>query len=213
LADDYLFLGKAYQNEKNDSLAIENYVKGFALDSTNTEVLRTIASSYRLNKKYKEAASYYQKLTNLPKASFVDWFYMGTSNYFDYFAMSKTEAEGSPKLRQALLQADSAFTYVAEKAKNADAYLYIARVEYYLNQVNENDKTKDGYEKFVEITTAKTTELTAADKRNLVEAYSSLGAFYIKSDRVKSKDFFEKALLLEPNNQQIKDALAALKAS
>ena len=127
--------------------------------------------------------------------------------------MTKTEAEGSPKLRQALLQADSAFTYVAEKAKNADAYLYVARVEYYLNPVSENDKTKSAYEKYVEITTSKNTELTAADKRNLVEAYSSLGAFYIKNDKVKSKELFEKALVLEPNNQQIKDALAALKGS
>ena len=69
-----LLLIKAYQNEKNDSLAIENYIKGYELDPTNIEVLRTIASSYRLNRKFKEAASYYQKLTTLPKASFVDWF-------------------------------------------------------------------------------------------------------------------------------------------
>ena len=213
LADDYLFLGKAYQNEKNDSLAIINYIKGYDLDPTNIEVLRTIANTYRISKKFKEAASYYQKLTALPKASFVDWFYLGTTNYFDYVGMTKTEVEGSPKLKQALLQADSAFTYVAEKAKVADAYLYVARVEYYLNPVTENDKTKTAYEKYAEITSAKTVELTVAEKRNLVEAYSSLGAFYIKSDKVKSRGLFEKALVLEPNNQQIKDALAALKAS
>lgn len=212
LADDYLFLGKAYQNEKIDSLAIVNYVKGYELDPANVEVLRTIANTYRLSKKYKEAATYYAKLTTLPKSSFVDWFYLGTSNYFDYSTMTKTEPEGSLKLKEALLKADSAFTYVAEKAKNADAYLYVARVEYYLNPITENDKTRAAYEKYIEITTAKTTELTAADKRNLVESYSSLGAFHIKTDKVKSKDYFEKALVLEPNNQQIKDALAALKA-
>ena len=214
LADDYLFLGKAYQNEKNDSLAIENYVKGFALDSTNTEVLSTIATTYFSAKKYDKAALYYDKIVKLPKATLKDWFYLGYANYFQYANLVRQNNTNTVLLKKTLLDADSAFTYVAKTAKtNVDSYLYLARVEYYLNPVAENEKVKNAFEQLVAITTAKTTELTAADKRNLVEAYSSLGAFYIKNDKIKSKDYFEKALLLEPNNQQIKDALAALKAS
>jgi tetratricopeptide (TPR) repeat protein len=214
LADDYLFLGKAYQNEKNDSLAIENYVRGFALDSTNTEVLGTIATAYFSSKKYDQAASYYDKIVKLPKATLKDWFYLGYANYFQYASLVRQNSTDTALLKKTLLDADSAFTYVAVTAKtNVDSYLYLARVEYYLNPAADNEKVKNAFEQLVTITTAKTTELTAADKRNLVEAYSSLGAFYIKNDRVKSKDYFEKALLLEPNNQQIKDALAALKAS
>ena len=214
LADDYLFLGKAYQNEKNDSLAIENYVKGFALDSTNTEVLSTIATTYFSAKKYDKAALYYDKIVKLPKATLKDWFYLGYANYFQYANLVRQNNTNTVLLKKTLLDADSAFTYVAKTAKtNVDSYLYLARVEYYLNPVADNEKVKNAFEQLVAITTAKTTELTAADKRNLVEAYSSLGSFYIKSDRIKSKDYFEKALLLEPNNQQIKDALAALKAS
>ncbi|MFC5285072.1 tetratricopeptide repeat protein [Pedobacter alpinus] len=212
IADDYLYLGKAYQADKQDSLAIINYVKGYELDTTNNEVLVNIAKTYFSAKKYDLAAKYYDKLTKLPKASFVDWFYLGYSNYFHYAALVNKPSADPTEIKNTLLAADSAFTYVAEKAKNADAYLYLARVEYYLDPVTENDKVKAAFDKFVEITLAKET-LTDANKRNLSEAYSSLGAYYIKTDKVKSKDYFEKALALSPDNQQIKDALAALKAS
>ena len=213
IADDYLFLGKAYQNQKQDSLAIINYIKGYNLDTTNTEVLGTIAKTYFTAKKYDQAARYYSKITKLPKNSFTDWFYLGYADYFYYATkLVKQNPVDSVAIKSTLLEADSAFTYVAEKAKNADAYLYIARVEYYLNPITINEKTRDSYQKFVDITVAKE-NLTDRDKANLVEAYSSLGAFYIKSDKSKSKDFFDKALVLDPNNQQVKDALAALKAS
>lgn len=212
IAGDYLYLGRAYQAQKQDSLAITNYVKGYELDTTNNEVLGNIAKTYFSAKKYDKAAQYYDKLTKLPKASFVDWFYLGYSNYFHYANLINKSSTDAAEINRTLLAADSAFTYVAEKAKNADAYLYLARVEYYLNPVTENDKVKATFDKFVEITLAKET-LTDANKRNLSEAYSSLGAYYIKTDKVKSKDYFEKALVLTPDSQQIKDALAALKAA
>jgi Tfp pilus assembly protein PilF len=212
IADDYLYLGKAYQNEKNDSLAIINYVKGFELDTTNTEVLTTIAKTYFASKNYAMAAKYFEKLTKLPKASFTDWFYLGYANYFKYGNLLKDPQLNAAEINKTLVTADSAFTYVAVKANNADAYLYVGRVESYLNPSSENDKVKIAFEKFVEISLAKTA-ITDRDKGNLVETYSFLGAFYIKSDKTKSKEYFEKALVLAPDNQLIKDALAALKAS
>jgi tetratricopeptide (TPR) repeat protein len=212
IADDYLYLGKAYQNDKKDSLAIVNYVKGYELDTTNTTVLGSIAKTYFTSKNYDMAAKYYEKLTKLPKSSYTDWFYLGYANYFKYANLAKANPLDEKEIKKTLITADSAFTYVAVKANNADAYLYVARVEYYLNPINENEKAKGAYEKYIEITNAKPT-IADRDKANLVDAYSYVGAFYIKSDKVKSKDYFEKALALAPDNQQIKDALAALKAS
>ncbi|HET8829067.1 MAG TPA: hypothetical protein VFM79_06980, partial [Pelobium sp.] len=199
IADDYLYLGKAYQAEKQDSLAIINYIKGYELDTTNNEVLGNIAKTYFTSKQYDKAADYYRKLTKFPNASFVDWFYLGYSNYFHYANLVNSNSTDTVEIKKTLLEADSAFTYVAEKAKNADAYLYLARVEYYLNPITENDKVKDAFDKFIEITLAKDT-LTDANKRNLAEAYSSQGAYYIKSNKAKSKEYFEKALELTPDN-------------
>ncbi|HEX7367102.1 MAG TPA: hypothetical protein VF273_08395 [Pelobium sp.] len=212
IADDYLYLGKAYQAEKQDSLAIINYIKGYELDTTNHDVLNSIAKAYFSSKQYDKAAEYYAKLTKLPKASFVDWFYLGYSNYFHYANLINNKSADQEEIKNTLLAADSAFTYVAEQAKNADAYLYLARVEYYLNPVTQNDKVKAAFDKFIEITLAKDpATLTDANKRNLSEAYSSQGAYFIKTDKAKAKDYFEKALALTPDNQQIKDALRAIK--
>ncbi|MBK0381564.1 hypothetical protein I5M32_01205 [Pedobacter sp. SD-b] len=211
IADDYLKIGKAYADLSQDSLAILNYIKASKLDTANTEVLGTIASTYFSSKKYDKAANYYNKLSKLPKASLKDWFYLGYSNYFSYAGMVRENSKDSLAMKNTLLAADSAFNYVAVTANNIDAYLYLARVEYYLNPVNENDKVKAAYEKLIELTLAKT-EQTAADKKNLVEAYSSIGAYYIKTDKQKSLESFNKALEIDPNNQQVKDAVAALKA-
>lgn len=214
IPDDYLNLGKAYQNQQKDSLAILNYVKGYELDTTNTEVLGTIAKTYYKSRNYAKAADYFEKLTKLPKSSYVDWFYYGTSNYYHYANMINSNSTDSVEIKRTLVRADSAFSYVAVKANNADAYLYVARVESYLNPVSTNPKVRDAYDKFIEITLAKGDDkLTDRDKGNLVEAYSYLGAFYIKTDATKAMDYFNKALVLSPDNQQLKDAIAALKAA
>jgi len=212
IPSDYLYLGKSYQNQKIDSLAIKNYVKGFELDTSNTEVLGTIAKTYFSSKNYAMASNYYEKLTKLPKNTYTDWFYFGYSNYFKYGNLLKAAVVDTAEVRKTLLKADSAFTYVAIKAKNADAYLYVARVESYLNPASDNVKVKEAFEKYIEITNAKLT-ITDRDKASLVESYSFIGAFFIKTDKVKSKEYFEKALALAPDNQMLKDALAALKAS
>ncbi|RRN77338.1 hypothetical protein EIM50_20130, partial [Pseudoxanthomonas sp. SGD-10] len=135
IAGDYLNLAKGYQATQQDSLALENYIKGYELDTTNTELLGNIAKTYFSSKKYGKAAEYYRKLTQQPKASFTDWFYLGYANYF-YFAVELANANPKDEelIKTTLLEADSAFTYVAEKANNADAYLYVARVEYYLDE-------------------------------------------------------------------------------
>lgn len=219
ISNDYVFLAKAYQNLKQDSLAIKNYVKGFDLDTANTEILGTIAKSYFSSKQYGKAAEYYKKLTLLPKSSYTDWFYLGYANYF-YFAidLSNKTPKNTELIKKTLLEADSAFTYVAEKANNADAYLYVARVEYYLDETDKEQKAVNAYNKFIELVLAKQTAtppvaLTAADKKNLVEAYSYNGGYFITKDKAKAKEFFNKALALDPDNTQVKDALRAIAAS
>src|SRR5690606_8946481 len=119
-------------------------------------------------------------------------------------------ANANPKnealIKETLIEADSAFTYVAEKANNADAYLYVARVEYYLDEKDTEQKGVKAYDKFIELTLAKP-ELTTRDKTNLVEAYSYNGGYFITRDKAKAKEYFDKALALDPDNAQIKDAL------
>ena len=48
------------------------------------------------------------------------------------------------------------------------------------------------------------------DKKNLIEAYSYNGGVYIKSDKSRAKDYFEKALALNPSDAKLKEALRAI---
>src|SRR5690606_35917466 len=105
IADDYLYLGKAYQAEKQDSLAIVNYIKGYELDITNNEVLGNIAKTYFTSRQYDKAADYYGKLTQFPKASFVDWFYLGYSNYFHYANLINSKSQDTLEIKNTLLAA------------------------------------------------------------------------------------------------------------
>lgn len=210
IADDYLYLGKAYQVQKQDSLAIVNFVKGYDLDTTNTQVLSSIAKSYFSSKKYGKAADYYRKLVSLPKSGYADKFYLG---YADYFYYATELANKTPKdqalITKTLLEADSVFTFVGEKAKNGDAYLYLARVEYYLDPTDALKKSANAYDKYIEYTLLKG-PVADKDKKNLIEAYLYNGAAYIKTDKAKAKDYFEKALVLSPTDAKIKEALRAI---
>ena len=210
ISDDYLYLGKAYQNQKQDSLAIINFVKGYELDTANTQVLTSIAKSYFSSKKYGKASEYYRKLAALPKASYADKFYLGYADYFYYATELANKSLKDPALtNRILLEADSAFTFVGEKAKNNDAYLYLARVEYYLDPTDAARKSANAYDKYIELTLLKPTQIPA-DKKNLIEAYSYNGGVYIKSDKSRAKDYFEKALALNPSDAKLKEALRAI---
>ena len=210
ISDDYLYLGKAFQNQKQDSLAIINFVKGYELDTTNTQVLTSIAKSYFSSKKYGKASEYYRKLASLPKASYADKFYLGYADYFYYATELANKTAKDPALaNRILLEADSAFAFVGEKAKNNDAYLYLARVEYYLDPTDAAKKSANAYDKYIELTLAKGA-VVEKDKKNLVEAYSYNGGVYINTDKARAKDYFEKALALSPSDAKLKEALRAI---
>ncbi|MCY1383815.1 hypothetical protein D9M69_719780 [compost metagenome] len=48
-------------------------------------------------------------------------------------------------------------------------------------------------------------------KAGLIGAYSYIGSHYAISDKAKAKEYFEKALVLDPNSQYIKESLDVLK--
>ncbi len=212
IANDYVFLGKAYQASKQDSLAIFNFQEAFKLDSTNAEVLANIAKGFYAQKKFAEAAKYYELVTKAPKSTLQDYFNLGMSHYFSFATLTNANSTDTAAINNALVKADSAFTYVAVKANNSDAYLYKGRVERYIDKNDVLGKGVEPYNKYIELVTAKPAP-TDREKTNLVEAYSFLGVYYIKTDKTKSTDYFNKALALDPNNKQVKEALAAIKSS
>ncbi len=226
MADDYKFLGRAYNQTKTpegDSLAIVNLEKAAPMDTTEN-LYREIAKTYYDNKKYDKAAAYYTKTIQTDKKpQNNDYLWLGLASY-QYAPRVGRDSTAAPmdtsQIRQVkqmyYLKADSAFSIMAQKIE-ADskkyplAYYYRAGANYY---AYANDKLKGAelatplYEKFIEQATNPDATDKTDYKRYLITSYKSLAGFsLLKKDDQKAKEYFNKVLELDPNDESVKKAL------
>jgi tetratricopeptide (TPR) repeat protein len=210
---DYLYLGRLQIASGQDSLGIKSLHKALDLDSTQVDVYLEIAKSDFAKKRYKEAGEAYDMYAAKSRnAKLSDHFYAGFSYYFG-FTLEGAKNVKDPKAARTdsalLVKADSAFSYVIQKAPTtSDAYLYRARIADLRETDRNNIKglAKPYYEKFVEVVVAK----GAPDDRtktNLIEAYDYLGNYadLKEKDDAKAAENFNKAKELDPTNRQALD--------
>jgi tetratricopeptide (TPR) repeat protein len=213
---DYLYLGRLQIASGQDSLGIQSLNKALELDSTQVDVYLEIAKSNFAKKKYKEAGDAYSTYAAKSRnAKLTDHFYAGMGYYFGF---TIEDAKGikdpkAPRTDSALLvKADSAFSYVAQKAgANTPAidYIYRARIA----DLHETDRNnikgfaKPFYEKFIETVLAKGTPSDDLTKSQLTEAYDYLGTYYEfkEKDDTKAAENFNKAKEIDPTNKQAAD--------
>lgn len=207
---DYLYLGKAYAGAGNDSLAVINITKAVELDTTKVEELAEIAKKYYGAKNYGKAADIFQKVISLNSKNpsmAMNSYYLGVARY--------VQSAGSDKAL--LLESDKAFAKVIELAPEYDiAFLYRARVNKAIDVI-DNPETQKGlsipfYEKYIELITVTKPEKAAANAKNLVDTYNYLGFIISGTDKEKAKEYFNKALAIEPQNAYALDNLKALSA-
>jgi predicted Zn-dependent protease len=222
---DYLYLGfaktkKALTSTKNPDGTSTNKVdkvlfdagvldlrKGVELDPVMANELNDFGKIYFDIKLYKEAAAIYDVATLNPNSRnfLFDNYYYGYATYFDVANQDK------PDVTQ-IAKANTAFSNVITIRPNfTDAYIYKARLNSLLT-TDENAKAETAkyYEEFIKAVTEKGEAEVAkpANKTKFVEAYNNIGIFYGKSDKIKSKESFEKVLAIEPANET---ALAYMK--
>jgi len=212
---DYLYLGKALQATGNDSLALTNITKAVELDSTKVEALAEIARKLYDTKNFAKAAEVYKTVVDANSKSpsiAMSYYYMGRANYFNYGYAN--QANKNPD-RAILVVADSAFAKVNALAPEYEgAYLDRARVNKQLDNKDNPDALKGlpvpFYEKYVQLVTVTKPEKAATSTSGLVEAYTNLGSYAALTDREKAKEYFNKALALQPTNQNAIDNLKLL---
>jgi tetratricopeptide (TPR) repeat protein len=212
VADDYLYLGQAQLQNKQDSLAVKNIMKAVSMDSTKVEALADVAKSYYDQKMWPKAIETYtlvNKLNPNGKGSLYNNFYQGISLYFEYAAGLTAKTNPSKDL---LVRADTSFKHVAKVAPTTtDAYLWSGRA---LNLL-EDEKNPQGamlvpYQTYIDSTEVSKTPPTPASQRNLVEAYNVVAGFAsFKADKEKAKLYWDKALAIDPANAT---ALAGVKS-
>ena len=203
IPSDYVYLGHLQIASNQDSLGMNSLRKAYQLDTTQTDVLAEIAKAEYTNKQYQQAGDEYKLyIQKSHTATLNDYLREGFSYYYAYDAKKPDTT--------LLTKADSAFSYIQQKATTPVAIVALYRA--YVADTKDADRNnikglaKPYYEQFIKITTAKPT-LTDGDKKNLAIAYDYLGTYYeykVK-DPAQASDNYSKALANDPTNAQALD--------
>lgn len=184
---DYEYQGKLLSETGKDSLAIAALTKAIELDTANVELYGDLGAVYMKQKKYKESAEAIEKKIAAGKGiNANDYFKLGRAHYFakDY------------------VKADSAFARVTKDQPNLHiGHLWRAKSNSQLDPDSKQGLAKPHYEQVVEKAKADPEK----NKKDLLEAYEYLGAYYfMKKDYASAKPFWQEVKKLDPNNVKAK---------
>ena len=216
VADDYLYLGQAQLQQKQDSLAFKNIYKAVQMDSTKVSALSDVAKAYYDAKNYPKAVSTYETVIKMNPSgvgSLYNYYYYGLAGYFVY---AKAYQANTKPSKDILVKADSAFsTLVKLSPTTIDGLLWRGRV----NALLDSEADLKGldvpyFEQYVAAATALPADKqTAAVKKNLVESYNSIARFAaVKGDKDKAKAQWDLALAIDPANATALDGVKNLTA-
>lgn len=187
--------------------------KGVEMDPSMANELNDIGKIFFDLKLYNEAAAIYEVATTNPNSRnfLYDNFYLG---YALYFGNANLE-EGKKIDPVVVAKANTAFANVITASPTTqDAYIFKARI----NSLLENDAVAQAemvknYEEYIRVVTEKGADEMAkpANKTKFVEAYNNLGIHFAKTDKAKAKEYFQKALAIDPNDETAISTLKILK--
>lgn len=202
----YGVYAKALNGAKKYEEAIEVYKKTLELEFDSQDkkagVIKDLADAYKGMDDYENAVVYYdQFLKTVSKASLTDYADLGRL-YVQY----ADKLEGDAKLEK-LKKADGIYADLA--AKNADAQEYSlfwrARVATMMDPDATQGLAQPFYEELVNTISAKS-EMDNADRARMKEGCNFLMVYYlkIKDDVPRSKEFAEKVITIDPENETAK---------
>jgi tetratricopeptide (TPR) repeat protein len=184
---DYGQKGKLLSKNGQDSLAVEMLKQAIAEDPAYVEGYNEVASILMKQKKYADAANYYQqKIDHSETPAPLDFYYLGQSRYRN----------------KEYVLADTAFAQAASKYPDANFWRGRCKNGMEANPDQpEAGLAKPYHEKFIQIVGGDARSIEA-NKKNLMEAYNYLGIYYlIKKDYECSRAAINKTLQLDPANK------------
>jgi tetratricopeptide (TPR) repeat protein len=190
ITQDYEYYGKILSKKGQDSLAVEYYNKAIDKDSTRKDLYGEIANIWFLAKKYDKAAAAYQKKIEVTKATA-----KSTALANDYLSMGRAHM-----LNKTYAESDMAFAKVIElKPELPIGYLYRARASANLDPKSDKALAKPYYEKYIELAKGDTEK----NKKELIEAYTYLGSYYllVNKDKEKAEEAWNNVRTLDPTNK------------
>lgn len=192
---DYEYLGKLYQKNGNDSLAISSFMNAVQQPGARSELYSETISLLSKKGKYNDVISIYnQKKQNFTPTS-ADSYNCGRAHL----------AIGEYPL------ADSLFARVCEMQPAwPNGFLMRGNANANMDPGSVEGKAKPHYERYVELAEADTAN-SAKYKNGLIEAYKYLGYFFYLSKQIdQSKIYWKKVQSLDPADKQAQEVLKQL---
>lgn len=227
IASDYEYYGKLLGRQGHDSLAVQNLLKAFEMDRTNTALMEETARLYEKMKQYPEAIQCYEKLVEAKKTDVSSLIYFNMGKDMLLLAEVLKQTPDSLQRSAWLMKADTAFGMVVTLSPASYlGYQWRARARAGLDPETMQGFAKTDYEKTLEILESKNEPKKYAS--DLIEAYRYLGYYYYlqyeagskagdmqarEQARGKSLEFWQKVIELDPENAIARQAIGALKKS
>ncbi|MFN8310293.1 MAG: tetratricopeptide repeat protein [Chitinophagales bacterium] len=177
---DYVYASKLANVNGDTAMALKYFAIALANDTNNGDLLSDYAKVLMNTNRFAEAAATYQKKINRFNGTSLDYYYLGRSLM---------------KLKNYAL-ADSAFAvFVSKNPTSPDGFVQRAKANSMIDPEMKSGAAKPFYEKFIELAGAD----PERNKRNLIEAYDYLGAYFLnKNDKGSARGYLNKALELDP---------------
>jgi tetratricopeptide (TPR) repeat protein len=194
---DYAYYGKLLLELKEDSLANENFAKSLVLDSTQQDVMQLHGNTFMKRRKFDKAVETFKTLISSRKQPLLqDLWSLGQAYY----------------LSQQYIQADSVLSMLIEKQTPANAHIAVVRFAAGAKANVDANMSKGLAKPMYEILLEKALVAPDKYKKELIEAYDYLGAYYIHKEEnvMKAKTYYEKILLLDPSNPTAKEFMKTL---
>ena len=207
---DYAYLGNAFNGLKQADKAIEQYNLALQSEFDNKAkragVVKQLSDAYAEKEDYINAIERYKEyLEGIEKATATDMAALGS--LYTQHASKLTDPVAK---KEAFTQADGVYAGLAEKYENAVEYANFmrARVNAQMDPDSKQGLAKPYYDKLIELIAPKA-EKDASDKARLIEAYRYNIAYFfiVKEDKAQAKEFANKLIALDPNNEVAKQIL------
>jgi tetratricopeptide (TPR) repeat protein len=240
IPSDYLYYARLLEKNNMELLAMENYKKAYALDSTKIEILSNLARLSAKNLKHEQAILYYQKMIANGYDKVNSYTLIGIEAYFQgqtykdkldsMFRLQKKNGipfSDSTIVRDSMRiwrqKADSAFTKVTELSPDyAAGFYWKGRMQAFLDPEAETTTGKEAYEKALAILEKGDLE---KNRKFIMECYRYLGSnaysnfFRLqKTDKQQAEllrntavDYFQKVLQLDPADALANEFMTELK--